>query len=288
MWIVSICHRLFYAKRVLFDAFVCHASEDKDRFVRPLVDRLRNEHVEIWYDEFSLEIGDSLRRSIDRGLGQSRFGIIVLSPHFFQKKWSQWELDGLVARQNDTVANVILPVWHGVGRDEVIAYSPSLADKLAASSAEGIDEVARRLLRVIRPHSSTLVIARNHLLGWGYKPPVISDDWWLDVAASAESNDMEGDFQGDGLGAMGIPSTAVVQSAIGAWPSNGAGCGADGLAARGRGAIHHPNHSSQGCPRFHPVAAYPRRHVPCLPPIPHCLRATADDPGLRRTLRGRN
>lgn len=60
-----------------------HASEDKAALARPLAERLRAEHVEVWYDEFSLSVGDSLRRSIDRGLSQSRFGIVVLSPSFF-------------------------------------------------------------------------------------------------------------------------------------------------------------------------------------------------------------
>lgn len=180
---------------MLSDAFICHASEDKDGFVRPLAERLRDQHVEVWYDEFSLNVGDSLRRSIDRGLSQSRFGIVILSPSFFAKRWSQWELDGLVARQNSGDNDVILPVWHGVQSKDVLAYSPPLADKLAIASSVGIDEVIRRLVAVIRPQGSTLVIARDHLLEWGCSPPVISDDWWLDVAAAAESNDMEGGFQ---------------------------------------------------------------------------------------------
>ena len=191
---------------MLYDAFVCHASEDKDDVVRPLAERLREQHIEVWYDEFSLKVGDSLRRSIDRGLSQSRFGIVVLSPHFFSKQWSQWELDGLVARQNSGDSDVILPVWHQVSRDDVLAYSPPLADKIALDTCLGSDEVVRRLAAVIRPDGSTLVTAREHLLDHGYSPPVISDDWWLDVAAAAESNDMEGDFQEPmGWGRWGFP-----------------------------------------------------------------------------------
>jgi hypothetical protein len=191
---------------VLYDAFVCHASEDKDAFVRPLAELLREQHIEVWYDEFSLRVGDSLRRSIDLGLSQSRFGVVVLSPHFFNKQWSQWELDGLVARHNSGSSDVILPIWHQVSRDDVLAYSPSLADKIAVDSCLGLDEVVRRLAAVIRPDGSTLVIAREHLLDHGYSPPVISDDWWLDVAAAAESNDMESDFQEPmGWGRWGFP-----------------------------------------------------------------------------------
>ena len=70
---------------MLFDAFICHASEDKEDFVRPLADALSQFHLHIWYDEFSLSVGDGLRRAIDHGLAKSRFGIVVLSPNFFKK-----------------------------------------------------------------------------------------------------------------------------------------------------------------------------------------------------------
>lgn len=191
---------------MLYDAFVCHASEDKDTFVRPLAERLREQHIEVWYDEFSLKVGDSLRRSIDLGLSQSRFGIVILSPHLLGKQWPQWELDGLIARQNSSNQDVILPVWHQVKQSDVLTYSPPLADKIAIDSSLGLDEVVRRLAATIRPDGSTLVIAREHLLDYGYNPPVISDDWWLDVAAASESNDMEGDFQeAMGWGRWGFP-----------------------------------------------------------------------------------
>jgi hypothetical protein len=74
---------------MLFDLFICHASEDKKSFVRPLAKALREQNVEVWFDEFSLKIGDSIRRSLDRGLSQSRFGVVVLSKAFFAKQWPQ-------------------------------------------------------------------------------------------------------------------------------------------------------------------------------------------------------
>lgn len=191
---------------MLHDAFICHASEDKDGFVRPLAERLRAEHIEVWYDEFSLRVGDSLRRSIDRGLAQSRFGIVVFSPRFFEKEWSQWELDGLVSRQMAGADNVILPIWLDVGRDEMLAFSPPLADKLAIPGDAGMDEVVRRLGESIRPRGSTLVVARDFLLSKGFEPPVVTDDWWLDVAVASESNEMEGSWQGAmGWGRWGFP-----------------------------------------------------------------------------------
>jgi len=68
------------------DVFICHASEDKKVLVRPLAEALRERNIDVWYDEFSLRVGDSLRQSIDRGLKAARYGIVVLSPAFFEKR----------------------------------------------------------------------------------------------------------------------------------------------------------------------------------------------------------
>lgn len=131
-----------------WDAFISHASEDKEDFVRPLAKRLQEEGQRVWFDEFTLTVGDSLRRSIDRGLARSRYGIVVLSPDFLKKEWPQKELDGLAAREVDGV-KVILPVWHKISAAEIRAYSPTLADRLAVSSSKGLDHVTAELLKAI-------------------------------------------------------------------------------------------------------------------------------------------
>jgi hypothetical protein len=104
--------------------------------------------LKVWFDEFTLTIGDSLRRSIDRGLAHSLFGIVVISPDFLRKEWPQKELDGLVARESGGV-KVILPVWHKVTADDIRTYSPTLADRLAANSEKGLDHVVEQLVRAI-------------------------------------------------------------------------------------------------------------------------------------------
>lgn len=75
-----------------FDVFISHATEDKDDFVRPLALELARLGYSVWFDEFSLELGDSLRRSLDNGLSNARFGVVVLSPSFFAKNWTQYKL----------------------------------------------------------------------------------------------------------------------------------------------------------------------------------------------------
>lgn len=134
-----------------WDVFVSHASEDKDSFVHPLAVALQSLGISVWYDEFSLRLGDSLSRSIDRGLAGSEFGLVVISHHFIVKPWPEYELRGLVAREIRE-DRVILPVWHGVTRNQVLEFSPPLADKVALDTAGlGTQDIAIKLLREIRP-----------------------------------------------------------------------------------------------------------------------------------------
>jgi hypothetical protein len=134
-----------------WDVFISHASEDKDTFARPLAELLRNFGVSVWYDEFALRIGDSLSRSIDKGLVNSRFGVVVISPHFIKKSWPEYELRGLVSREIDE-GRVILPIWHGVSREQVVSFSPTLADKIAiVTKGLKANDVALQLLREVRP-----------------------------------------------------------------------------------------------------------------------------------------
>lgn len=133
--------------RIGYDAFISHASEDKISVVKPLATALTRLGYRVWYDEFELRVGDSLRQSIDKGLINSRFGIVVLSPAFFEKNWPQYELNGLTAREIDG-HKVILPIWHSVSREGVLGYSPPLADKVALSTARlSIKRIAEALAR---------------------------------------------------------------------------------------------------------------------------------------------
>jgi hypothetical protein len=132
-------------EQTIYDVFVSHASEDKDEFVRPFVNNLQENGLKVWYDEFSLRIGDSLRRSIDNGLKNSRYGIVVLSEAFFNKEWPQRELDGLFAREVNG-EKVILPIWHKISKNEVLKFSPIIADMLALNTSSfTIEEIAKEI-----------------------------------------------------------------------------------------------------------------------------------------------
>lgn len=116
----------------------------------------------IWYDEATLNIGDSVRRSIDKGLSESDYAVLILSPSFFEKEWPQRELDGLLAREEGT-SKIILPVWHGVDFSAVRRFSPLLADRLAVNSTGTIATVAEAIARAIFRARGSISIA-THML----------------------------------------------------------------------------------------------------------------------------
>ena len=138
-----------------YDVFISHATEDKAEFVDPLAEALVERGCEVWYDDNILKIGSSLRKSIDRGLANSQYGVVVLSPSFFAKNWPQYELDGLVTREMNDGRELILPIWHNISKDEVLKISPTIADKVAFKTAVmTIEEIADKLANHIRGDSS--------------------------------------------------------------------------------------------------------------------------------------
>lgn len=103
--------------------FVAHASEDKARIATPLATELRKFGLTVWYDDFELKVGDSLVAKIDAGLAASSYGVLILSPSFFSKRWTNREYQGLVASEMGG-RNSVIPVWHDVTHADVLAVSP--------------------------------------------------------------------------------------------------------------------------------------------------------------------
>lgn len=133
----------------IWDIFISHASEDKDKIARPLANILTEKGLKVWLDEAELKIGDSLREKIDDGLSKSQFGTVILSPDFFSKKWTNSELNGLFAKDLN-IGKVLLPIWHNVEYEDVLKYSPMLADRLAINTKKGLSEVSKKIVESIK------------------------------------------------------------------------------------------------------------------------------------------
>lgn len=132
------------------DVFLSHASEDKDEVARPLQVALETRGISVWFDEIQIRVGQSIRREIERGIAACRFGVVVVSPHFFAKQWTNAELDALFDKKMESGQDLVLPVWHRVSKDEVMRQSPLLAGILALNSATmTIEEMADALAEAV-------------------------------------------------------------------------------------------------------------------------------------------
>jgi hypothetical protein len=132
------------------DVFLSHASEDKAAIARPLYEALVAEGLKVWFDEAVLKMGDSLREKIDDGLARCRYGVVILSPRFLAKRWPRQELNGLVAIETASGEKAILPIWHELDHATLVKYSPTLADRVAGRSEDGIPALVRAILDVVR------------------------------------------------------------------------------------------------------------------------------------------
>jgi hypothetical protein len=132
-----------------WDVFISHAFEDKERFVRPLARSLAKLGVEVWYDEFTLKLGESISTAIDKGLANSKFGLVIISKAFMSKskKWAKRELQGLVAL-NIASKTVILPVLLGVSHKDVLRFSAPLAETVSLTvGGMTAEQVALQIIR---------------------------------------------------------------------------------------------------------------------------------------------
>jgi len=116
---------------------------------------LEERNCPVWYAEFSLRVGDSLRESIERGLKETRKCILILTPNFLRNEgWGKREFNSVFTRELLEKKNVILPVWHEVTEQEVYDYSPSLADKYALKwSAEDKQDIADKLQQAVQDNA---------------------------------------------------------------------------------------------------------------------------------------
>lgn len=127
--------------------FISHASEDKKEFVKPLADRMLTQGATVFYDEYSIELGDSLFESINKGIQEANIGIIVLSPSFFNKGWTNAELNSIFNKHISGECKII-PIFHQVTPEDVKNKYPLISDILGVKSEEGIIKISNKILKV--------------------------------------------------------------------------------------------------------------------------------------------
>lgn len=126
-----------------YDVFISHANKDKVDYVDELKASLEKLKIKIFYDKDSLEWGDNWKQRILDGVRESEFAIIVISENFFDREWTEKELNELLNRQNRNGQKIILPILHNITIEELQAKYPKVADIQALDSAKySCDEIA--------------------------------------------------------------------------------------------------------------------------------------------------
>jgi hypothetical protein len=143
-----------------WDVFISHATEDKTNLVEPLAKTLERLGVNVWYDGFSLGVGDLLSETINRGLENSIFGLLVISPDFLAKRWPKYEADYLLKREKEA-ETMILTLWHNVEYEQVRTWSLELADRVPIRTrSRNLTDTALQLIRIVKPDVLTNVHKR--------------------------------------------------------------------------------------------------------------------------------
>lgn len=118
----------------LRDTFLCHAWDDRKGAAKELHDHLEALGVSVWFSEKDVVLGSSLLREIDKGLANSRVGIVLVTPAFLRRVQAEGiadkELSALLAR------DLLVPIVHETTYEALREVSPLLGSRSGLSTAE--------------------------------------------------------------------------------------------------------------------------------------------------------
>ncbi len=131
-----------------YHCFVSYASEDRP-MVKLLVEALKARKIDVWWDKGQITLGDRLSEKIEQGLIRSHYGLVIVSPSFVDKKWTEAELRALLSRAISRKQKVILPVLVNMDHDKFAATYPLLADIVSTRFDGDMDALVDEISRAI-------------------------------------------------------------------------------------------------------------------------------------------
>lgn len=132
----------------LRDVFLCHAWDDRQGSARELHDLLEARGVRVWFSEKDLGLGVPMMRAIDKGLVNSRVGIVLVTPAMLRRLPAEGvadkELSALLRRER------LVPVVHGTTYEELEQVSLLLASRAGLNTAEEtMADVATKIAELV-------------------------------------------------------------------------------------------------------------------------------------------
>jgi hypothetical protein len=134
----------------LRDCFLCHAWDDRKEAAKELHDLLEAREVSVWFSEKDVLLGTPLLREIDKGLANSRIGIVLVTPALLKRIKGEGiadkELSALLAR------DLLVPILHSTTYEALREVSPLLGSRSGLSTADGsMAEIAAKLAELVTP-----------------------------------------------------------------------------------------------------------------------------------------
>ena len=126
------------------DLFLCHAWDDREDSASDLYDRLKYNGATVWFSEKDVALGKQLIREIDKGLRNSRVGIVLVTPALLKSI----EAEGIAEKELSVLlaSGRVIPVAHGTTFEAFRDVSPMLASHAGLDTAESsLDDVAAKI-----------------------------------------------------------------------------------------------------------------------------------------------
>nr|WP_202439068.1 toll/interleukin-1 receptor domain-containing protein [Streptomyces sp. SID8356] len=126
------------------DLFLCHAWNDREGSAKELYGHLKTSGATVWFSEEDIPLGSLQMREIDKGLRNSRIGIVLVTPSLLESIKNE----GIAEKELAVLLNTnrVVPVTHGVTFDELYDVSPMLASHSGLSTRESsLDAVAAKI-----------------------------------------------------------------------------------------------------------------------------------------------
>ena len=132
----------------LRDVFLCHAWDDRKSAAKELYDKLKAKGVTVWFSEKDVPLGAPLLREIDKGLANSRMGIVLVTPSFLKRIKGEGiadkELSALLAR------DLLVPIVHNTTFEDLREVSPLLGSRSGLSTIEeSMEDVAAKIAELV-------------------------------------------------------------------------------------------------------------------------------------------
>ena len=132
----------------LRDVFLCHAWDDRKGAAKELHDLLEENGVSVWFSEKDVLLGSSLLREIDKGLANSKVGIVLVTPSFIDRVRNEGiaekELSALLAR------DLLVPIVHQTTFERLREVSPLLGSRSGLdTNEESMNKIALKLAELV-------------------------------------------------------------------------------------------------------------------------------------------